>query len=191
MKMDRMFSVFLSLLIISSSGCLSGEVDEFYGEDISPPISVDDFVLVDENGDTVAMSDFEGKVVVVAFLFTRCPDICPVVSANLAFVEQELGDLHGSSVQILTVTVDPWTDNASVLNNYASTRELGWPHLTGAVEDLEPVWMNFDVGLTRMTRMWTTTESRMDSIVAPIRQKVKRSITTGVERRPSSRRETS
>ena len=148
MKMDRMFSIFLSLLIISSSGCLSGEVDEFYGEDISPPISVDDFVLVDENGDTVSMSDFEGKVVVVAFLFTRCPDICPVVSANLAFVEQELGELHGSSVQILTVTVDPWTDNASVLNNYASTRELGWPHLTGAVEDLEPVWMNFDVGLT-------------------------------------------
>ena len=115
MKMDRMFSIFLSLLIISSSGCLSGEVDEFYGEDISPPISVDDFVLVDENGDTVSMSDFEGKVVVVAFLFTRCPDICPVVSANLAFVEQELGDLHGSSVQILTVTVDPWTDNASCL----------------------------------------------------------------------------
>ena len=48
MKMNRIFSVFLSLLIISSSGCLSGEVDEFYGEDISPPISVDDFVLDDE-----------------------------------------------------------------------------------------------------------------------------------------------
>ena len=37
MKMDRMFSVFLALLIISSSGCLSGEVDDFYGEDIYPP----------------------------------------------------------------------------------------------------------------------------------------------------------
>ena len=48
MKMNRIFSVFLSLLIISSSGCLSGEVDDFYGEDISPPISVDDFLLVDE-----------------------------------------------------------------------------------------------------------------------------------------------
>ena len=79
MKMARMFSFFLALLIISSSGCLSGEVDEFYGEDISPPISVDDFVLVDENGDTVSMSDFEGKVVVVAFLFTRCPDILSLI----------------------------------------------------------------------------------------------------------------
>ena len=72
MKMDRMFSFFLALLIFSSSGCLAGEVDDFYGEDISPPISVNDFVLVDENGDTVSMSDFEGKVVVVAFLFTSC-----------------------------------------------------------------------------------------------------------------------
>ena len=64
MKMKRILSMFLILLIISSSGCLSGEVDDFYGEDISPPIPVDDFVLVDENGETVSMSDFEGKVVV-------------------------------------------------------------------------------------------------------------------------------
>tara|TARA_B100000212_G_scaffold73852_1_gene52113 strand:- start:346 stop:798 length:453 start_codon:yes stop_codon:yes gene_type:complete len=91
MKTRRVLSLFLVLMIIPSSGCLSGEIDDFYGEDISPPIPVDDFVLVDENGETVSMSDFEGKVVVVAFLFTRCPDICPVVSANLAFVEQELG----------------------------------------------------------------------------------------------------
>ena len=112
--MGKALAVFLSFAIISSPGCLSSEVDNFYGEDISPPISVDDFILIDENGDSVSMSDFEGKVVVVAFLFTRCPDICPVVSANLAFVEQELGELHGSSVQILTVTVDPWTDNSSV-----------------------------------------------------------------------------
>ena len=93
------------------------------------------------------MSQFEGQVVVVAFLFTRCPDICPVVSANLAFIAQELGELHGTSVQIITVTVDPWTDNSSVLGNYADVRGLSWPHLTGSVEDLEPVWMNFDVGL--------------------------------------------
>ena len=93
------------------------------------------------------MSEFSGKVVVVAFLFTRCPDICPVVSANLAFIAEELGEQHGSEVQILTVTVDPWTDNSTILENYATSRSLEWPHLTGSVEELEPVWMNFDVGL--------------------------------------------
>ena len=146
--MSRAIAWILAFTLLMTSGCLSnGEVDEFYGEDINPPITVNEFQLIDDKGEIVTMSQFEGQVVVVTFLFTRCPDICPVVSANLAFIAQELGDLHGTSVQILTVTVDPWTDNSSVLGNYADVRGLSWPHLTGSVEDLEPVWMNFDVGL--------------------------------------------
>ena len=146
--MNRKFAWIVAFSLLITPGCLSdGEIDEFYGEDINPPIPVKEFVLIDEKGGNVTMSQFEGKVVVVAFLFTRCPDICPVVSANLAFIAQELGELHGTSVQIITVTVDPWTDNSTVLGNYADVRGLSWPHLTGDVEDLEPVWMNFDVGL--------------------------------------------
>ena len=146
--MSRAIAWILAFTLLMTPGCLSnGEVDEFYGEDINPPITVNEFQLIDDKGEIVTISQFEGQVVVVTFLFTRCPDICPVVSANLAFIAQELGDLHGTSVQILTVTVDPWTDNSSVLGNYADVRGLSWPHLTGSVEDLEPVWMNFDVGL--------------------------------------------
>ena len=148
MGMSRAIAWILAFTLLMTPGCLSnGEVDEFYGEDINPPITVNEFQLIDDKGEIVTMSQFEEQVVVVTFLFTRCPDICPVVSANLAFIAQELGDLHGTSVQILTVTVDPWTDNSSVLGNYADVRGLSWPHLTGSVEDLEPVWMNFDVGL--------------------------------------------
>ena len=148
MGMSRAIAWIFAFTLLMTPGCLSnGEVDEFYGEDINPPITVNEFQLIDDKGEIVTMSQFEGQVVVVTFLFTRCPDICPVVSANLAFIAQELGDLHGTSVQILTVTVDPWTDNSSVLGNYADVRGLSWPHLTGSVEDLEPGWMNFDVGL--------------------------------------------
>ena len=145
--MSRKVAWILAFALLITPGCVSEEIDEFYGEDINPPIAVEEFVLIDDKGEYVAMSQFEGKVVVVAFLFTRCPDICPVVSANLAFIAQELGEMHGTSVQIVTVTVDPWTDNSSVLGDYADVRGLSWPHLTGSVEDLEPVWMNFDVGL--------------------------------------------
>ena len=148
MGMSRAIAWIFAFALLVTPGCLSNEeIDEFYGEDINPPITVNEFQLIDDKGEIVTMSQFEGQVVVVTFLFTRCPDICPVVSANLAFIAQELGDLHGTSVQILTVTVDPWTDNSSVLGNYADVRGLSWPHLTGSVEDLEPVWMNFDVGL--------------------------------------------
>ena len=144
---DSIIAVILTLCILNA-GCLGEEeIDIFYGEDIVPAIHADDFTLTDENGQEFTLSSLEGKVVVIAFLFTRCPDICPIVSANLAYISQELGDHYENDVAILSITVDPWTDNTSVLANYASDRGLNWPHLTGNLEDLESVWVNFDVGL--------------------------------------------
>ena len=145
----------MAVLVIASvilAGCLEdAESDVFYGEDIDPPVPVDDFVLVDENGGNYSLYQLQGKVIVVAFLFTRCPDICPIVSANLDFVSEELGDKFGSEVAILSITVDPWADNSSVLSAYAEQRGLDWPHLTTSdpsdLSELEEVWRNFGVGL--------------------------------------------
>ena len=157
--MSREFCAILMSICFLSSGCIGSEdeIDIFYGEDINPIIHADDFTLIDENGDNFSLFELEGDVVVISFLFTRCPDVCPVVSANLAYVGQELGDLYGSEVHILTVTVDPWTDNSSILQQYSDARGLDWPHLTasdldgdgvGDLDLIEPVWRNFAVGLT-------------------------------------------
>jgi protein SCO1/2 len=142
------FTILVSISFLTA-GCIGSdqEIDIFYGEDINPYLPANDFTLIDENGENFTLYELEGDVVVIAFLFTRCPDICPVVSANLAYVGQELGDLYGSEVHILTVTVDPWTDNSSVLNAYSDARGLDWPHLTADLEVIEPVWRNFAVGL--------------------------------------------
>ena len=145
----------LAVLVVASvilAGCLGdAESDVFYGEDINPSVPADDFVLVDENGDYYSLYQLQGKVIVVAFLFTRCPDICPIVSANLDFVSEELGEKFGSEVAILSITVDPWADNSSVLSAYAEQRGLDWPHLTTSdpsdLSELEEVWRNFGVGL--------------------------------------------
>ena len=145
--MKKEIALFLVLTLLAP-GCMGdSEPDIFYGEDISPPVPVSDFVLTDQNGELFQLSEFQGKVVVVTFLFTRCPDICPIVSANLDYLSNMLGDDYGETVEILTITVDPWTDNSSVLHNYSEQRGLHWPHLTGSVEDLEGVWLEFDVGL--------------------------------------------
>ena len=145
--MNRPLGLILAISIMLA-GCMGGvEEDVFYGEDINPPVPVTDFILTDENGDYFSLSEYEGKVVVVTFLFTRCPDICPIVSANLDYLSDMLGDDYGTEVEILTITVDPWTDNSSVLHQYREQRGLHWPHLTGSVEDLEDIWLEFDVGL--------------------------------------------
>ena len=145
--MNRALGLILAISIMLA-GCMGGvEEDVFYGEDINPPVPVTDFILTDENGDYFSLSEYEGKVVVVTFLFTSCPDICPIVSANLDYLSDMLGDDYGTEVEILTITVDPWTDNSSVLHQYREQRGLHWPHLTGSVEDLEGIWLEFDVGL--------------------------------------------
>ena len=149
----------LAILMVASvvlAGCLGdADSDVFYGEDINPPMPVDDFVLMDENGEYYSLSQLQGKVIVIAFLFTRCPDICPIVSANLDFISEELGESYGSEVAILSITVDPWADNSSVLLAYAEQRGLDWPHLTTSnvsdISDLMEVWSNFDVGLQTYT----------------------------------------
>ena len=145
--MSKLMGLILTMIIILP-GCM-GEPDEdlFYGEDIVPAVPVSDFILTDHNGEYFSISDYEGKVVVVTFLFTRCPDICPIVSSNLDYLSTMLGDDYGTEVEILTITVDPWTDNSSVLSQYREQRGLHWPHLTCDVEDLEGIWSEFDVGL--------------------------------------------
>jgi len=150
--MNRVVTLLVASCLLIA-GCLGEDKDIFYGDDINPPVSVEDFILIDENGEEFSFSDLEGKVIVVAFLFTRCPDICPVVSANMNYVSQELGDLYGTEVAMLSITVDPWRDNSSIMHSYAEQRGLDWPHLTTASEDLSDfsdlsdVWSNFGVGL--------------------------------------------
>lgn len=144
---NKIIGIIFSIILITP-GCLgTEESDVFYGDDINPPIPAQDFILTDQNGEYYQLSQLEGKVIVITFLFTRCPDVCPIVSANLDFISEQLGDVYGEEVVILTITVDPWTDNTTVMNEYSDARSLDWPHLTGSVEELEPVWKNFEVGL--------------------------------------------
>ena len=103
----NLFAILMALCFVTS-GCIGNEeVDIFYGEDISPSMPAEDFTLTDEEGNEFNFYDYEGDVVVVAFLFTRCPDVCPVVSANLAYVSQLLGDLYRTEVQICLLYTSP------------------------------------------------------------------------------------
>ncbi len=153
--MRRIISVFI-VLLIAIPGCLEeGESDIFYGDDINPKQPYSDFILVDQNNESFSSEDLHGKVVVIAFLFTNCPDICPIVSANLAWILSQLGDDVGTEVEILSITVDPWRDTPEVLQSYSTQRELNWTHLTStnidnssSYPDLETIWGDFGVGIS-------------------------------------------
>jgi protein SCO1/2 len=96
------------------------------------------FSLLDQAGKTVSLADFGGKVVVVDFIYTRCPlpDVCPRLSANFAAVSKKMRD-----VEFLSITIDPQYDTPAVLSEYARRWQAGesWRFLTGTPKQIQEV----------------------------------------------------
>ncbi len=124
-------AVVLTALLMTSAlaGCFGGhEHHEFNGIEYDPASPAPDFTLTDQNGQIVSLSDFEDKVVVVAFTYTACPDVCLAIEANLHYVNEEMSD--ESDLVILSITIDPARDTPEHLLEWTSNRGYDWPHLT-------------------------------------------------------------
>ena len=78
------------------------------------------FSLPDASGKTRTLADYKGKVVVLFFGYTHCPDVCPTTMAELAQALQQLGPDDAKRVQVLFVTVDPERDTAPLLSQYVT-----------------------------------------------------------------------
>jgi len=89
----------------------------FQGIDVTGSALGGELRLPDQDGKPRALADFRGKVVVVSFGYTHCPDVCPTTLADLAAARKQLG-ADGSQVQVLFVTVDPRRDTAELLKQY-------------------------------------------------------------------------
>jgi protein SCO1 len=99
--------------------------------------------VVSHNGETFRFYDdlIRDKIVVVNFIYTNCPDICPLTSARMAQVQERLGDAVGRDVFFLSISVDPEHDTPEVLKEYAEAFGAGpgWLFLTGEPEDVRVV----------------------------------------------------
>jgi cytochrome oxidase Cu insertion factor (SCO1/SenC/PrrC family) len=104
---------------------------------------IDDFSLTDQDGNPYGFDAESEGVVVVSFMFTRCPDVCPVITQSLISVERALSERELEDVTFLSVSVDPEYDSPEVLLEYAERQGASWPHLTGSLEELKPVWATF------------------------------------------------
>jgi len=89
-----------------------------------------DFALTDHTGKPRTLADYKGKVVVVFFGYTQCPDVCPTTMVEMADVMKELGPL-ASKVQVLFVTVDPERDTQELLSKYVPAFDPGFVGLYG------------------------------------------------------------
>lgn len=117
---------------------------EFKAVDITGADYAKDFQLPDHNGQMHSMKDFAGKVVVLFFGYTQCPDVCPTTMAELAEVKKALG-ADGAKVQGVFVTVDPERDTPDVLKAYMANFDPSFLALRGSPEQLAAMAKDYKV----------------------------------------------
>ena len=103
-----------------------------------------DFDLPDANGRRRTLADFKGRVVVVFFGFTHCPDVCPTTMIELAEVKKALGP-DGARVQGIFITVDPERDTPELLRAYIGNFDPSFVALRGSVEETAALAKRFKI----------------------------------------------
>ena len=119
-----------SVLAAAVLGGCGGSGPSFKNTDITGADYGKDFTLTDQSGKTRTLADFRGKVVVMFFGYTRCPDVCPTTLADLKAAREQLGE-DGKRVQVLFVTVDPERDTRQLLASYVSAFDTSFLGLYG------------------------------------------------------------
>lgn len=122
-----------ALLLVAGLAACSKEGPKFSATDVSGASFGRQLALPDHNGTMRTLADFRGKVVVLFFGYTHCPDVCPTTLAELAETMKRLG-AEASRVQVLFVTVDPARDTPQLLKSYVPAFH---PSFLGLVGDAD------------------------------------------------------
>ena len=115
-----------------------------------PGDEVPDFKLIDQNGKRFGFHRYRGRVVVLTFIYTRCPlpDYCPLMTDNFAQIEKELKSSPelNPGIRLLSITLDPEYDSPKVLREYAAAHSTGsdrWDYATGTKDEIKQIGTYF------------------------------------------------
>ena len=112
------------------------------------------FTLTNQDGQEVELSDFRGEVVVLSFIYTRCPDVCGELNYRLQSVWEQLKQELRQGVVLISVSFDSH-DTPEVLKRYDELYNVpGWQFLTGTEEQIQQVINDYGVGYEREAGGW-------------------------------------
>ena len=145
--MRRLHMLFMQLFLITLilSGCTSYT---FKAATIEPPDHAYNFALTDQNEKEFTLSQVKGKVALVFFGYTNCPDVCPATLSDLQIVLKRLGT-NATNVAVLFVTVDPERDTPERLRRFVSLYDPATIALTGTSDGLTAVYKAYGAGAQR------------------------------------------
>jgi protein SCO1 len=129
--------VAFAAVIVSARGPLEAENYQ-RGADYFPNLPV-----VTQDGKTLNFYDdvIKGKIVLISFIYTNCPDLCPLTTARMTQLEDKLGDRVGRDIFFISMTVDPVRDTPEKLKEFATAFGVGpgWLFLTGRPEHIKAI----------------------------------------------------
>jgi protein SCO1/2 len=132
----------------------------FHGAEYGIPYPVAPEVeLINSDGETFRLSDQKGKVVLLFFGYTSCPDVCPTTLAELKLVMDDLGE-KASMIQVVFISVDPERDTPDKIQKYVNHFNKQFIGLSGPNAELEKLWKEYGV-----TREVTESDSAFGYIV--------------------------
>lgn len=145
----RLFSLLRSTAVLLLAGALLGACTDssgpkFTSVDITGADYARDFSVPDHNGQLRSMKDFNGKVVVMFFGYTQCPDVCPTSMGELAEVKRLLGP-KGDKLQGLFVSLDPERDRPEMLKDYMANFDPSFLALVPTPEALPALAKEFKI----------------------------------------------
>ncbi|MDN3920997.1 SCO family protein [Roseateles violae] len=147
MMKKRLFLLALAASLgLGLSACdkLGASRPAFKGVDLTGADYARTLNLTDQDGRARSLADFKGKVLVVFFGYTQCPDVCPTTMAELAEVKRSLG-AEGEQVQGVFVTIDPERDTPALLKAYLGSFDKSFVALRGSEEQTKAAAKEFKV----------------------------------------------
>ena len=138
----------ISFLLIGAVGAgvfLFSEPASFRGTTYAEPYPVaPDFALTRANGNSFRLSERRGRIIVLFFGYTSCPDVCPITMAELNQTLEKLDD-QAAQVQVLFVTVDPQRDTPERVQEYVDHFNPNFIGLSGSEAELAKMWNDYGV----------------------------------------------
>jgi protein SCO1/2 len=140
---------------------------QFAGGTLDPPVRAPNFALRDQRGRIVSLAEQRGHWAVVTFLYTHCPDVCPLIAANLNQAIQT-GAGRRAGLHVLAVSVDPARDTPAAVRKYARDHRLvpSFSYLIGTRAQLQRVWSAYHVAVQPGPR-GTVSHSSFEMLVDP------------------------
>ena len=140
--MQRTLMLFLSLLFAAAAD--GADDTDLKAGVFTPARPAPDFTLSGSDGSKLQLSKYLGKVVILAFGFTSCPDVCPTTLAVLAQARRNLGR-DGDEVKVVYITVDPERDDAKRMRKYLAAFDPTFVGGTGSPERLAAVRREYGI----------------------------------------------